>query len=200
MTGPPTDTTPETHSVAEILARVREAADGNRVTVGHLLAAFGESAYGPLLLLPALIVVTPLSGIPLLPTVCGLIIALIALQLVLGRRHVWLPRVLLNRQIGRKSLLGALDRLEAPARWLDRRSRPRLSALVRPPLALAPALLCMLCGLAMPFLELLPLTSSLLGMAVSLMAVGFVMRDGLFTVAGMAFIALAVAFLTKLIF
>jgi hypothetical protein len=56
---------------------------------------------------------------------------------------------------------------------------------------LLPQMLCVLCGLAMPFLELLPFSSSLLGMAVLLISVGFLVRDGVYTLAGLVFIFIA---------
>ena len=45
----------------------------------------------PPLMLPALLVVSPLSSIPLFSSACGLIIALISVQMVLHQHKLWLP-------------------------------------------------------------------------------------------------------------
>jgi hypothetical protein len=51
----------------------------------------------------------------------------------------------------------------------------------------------LLSGAAMPVLELVPLTSSILGLAVVFFSVSMVTRDGLLALGGMAVIAGAVA-------
>jgi hypothetical protein len=67
---------------------------------------------------------------------------------------------------------------------LDRITRHRLRWFVRRPLVLVPQVLCLLCGLAMPVLELVPLTSSILGAAVVCFAIALVAGDGLFALGG----------------
>jgi hypothetical protein len=157
----------------------------------RIVQAFGEAGFVPMLLAPALIVVSPLSGIPLLPTLFGTMIALISLQMLLGRRHLWLPEMLMRRRIRGRQLHSALLRTRGFGRWIDRHARDRLSLLVRPPLDVVPKALCMLCGAAMPFLELVPFSSSLLAAAVVLMGTGMLARDGLFTLAAGGFIGIA---------
>jgi hypothetical protein len=144
-----------------------------------------SAAYLPLA--PALIVVTPLSGIPLLPLICGITIALVSMQMILGRRQIWLPEWLRRRRVRRERLMRALSWLVRPLRVLDR-IRHRLPWLVQRPLAVVPQALCILCGLAMPFLELVPMTSSILGAAVACLAITLVAGDGLFALGGMAVI------------
>lgn len=141
------------------------------------------------LLVPALIVVTPLSAIPGLSSIIGLSIALIAVQMVFGRDHVWLPDWIMQRRVARQRLDKALSVLDKPAGFVDRLTRQRLSWLVRPPLSWVPQSICMLCGLAMPFLELVPMSSTILGAAVSLFALAIVTADGLIAIFGLAIIA-----------
>ncbi len=181
------------HGLEAVLKRVRAVAEGERTEVGAMVASLGHASFTPVLLLPALIVVSPLSGIPILPSVCGLTIALIALQMLFGRTHLWLPRWLLGRQIPTSRLVQALDWMQRPAGWVDAITAPRLQHLVTPPVSWALLAACALAGAAMPVLELLPFTSSILAAAISLMAVGLLVRDGLVALAGLGFIGLALA-------
>ena len=67
--------------------------------------------------------------------------------------------------------------------WLDAHTGKRLSVLVRPPMDRLLHLACVLCGIAMPVLELVPFTSSILGAAVVLLAMTLLVRDGLLALA-----------------
>lgn len=187
MTQPETPPLPTVASLTAIIERVMALSDAPKVSVRDLVTGFGEASFLPFLLVPALIVVSPLSGIPLLSTICGTIIALIALQMLLPRRtHLWLPEAVMRQRIGTARLASGLRRIERPARWIDSRAHQRLQILVRPPLSIMAQGVCFLCGAMMPFLELVPFSSSILASAVVLFGVGFLARDGLFTLAGMA--------------
>ncbi len=66
-------------SVGDILDQLDQlASEEDRVTLGDAIEAFGNRSYGPFLLVPALIEVSPIGGIPGLPTVLAAIIALFA--------------------------------------------------------------------------------------------------------------------------
>ena len=177
--------------LVEVLSRLDSLTRQDSVELRQIVKAFGEAGFVPMLLAPAIIVVSPLSGIPFLPTIFGTVIALVSAQMIAGRRHLWLPEMLMRRRIGGRGLAGALKRSRRAALWIDSNSRDRLPLLVRPPLDLLPKALCFFCGAAMPFLELVPFSSSLLGAAVVLMGTGMLARDGLFTLLAGAFIGIA---------
>ncbi len=185
------DRTPD-GAVQEVVGRAREAMDGDEATLGDLVAALGRSQVG-LLLVPGLLLVTPLAAIPGFCSVCGIVIALISVQMVAGRSRLWLPGWMLRLSVGAERARRALRRLDRAARWLDRHTRPRLEALVRPVPAKLLEVLCMFAGGIIPALELLPLTSSILGAAVTLFAVALLTRDGLVAAAGLAVVAAAAA-------
>jgi hypothetical protein len=172
--------------ITRLLATLDEAVDDGPPQVRHLIRALGNLSFAAMLLAPALIVVSPASGIFGLPSVAGIVIALIAVQMVAGRDHLWLPDWIMRRELNRQRVHRALALAERPVGWIERISRPRLTWLVHPPLSRGLQILCMLCGLAMPMLELLPLTSSILGLAVVLMAMAMVAEDGLLALLGIA--------------
>lgn len=173
-------------TIQPLLDAAGKASDDDTTSIRQIVQALGENSLTPNLIFVALAVVSPLSGVPLFSSICGITIALISAQMLIGRDHIWLPSLVMSRRIDSNKLDRALTALRRPAGWLDRVTRPRLRWLVRGPVRKLTQALCMVCGLAMPFLEIVPFTSSLLGSVVSLLAFGMLARDGLFTLAGLA--------------
>jgi hypothetical protein len=174
-------------AVQEILDRLCAAAQSDPVTLGDVVAAFGRRSFLPVLMVPALLVVSPLSGVPFFSSVCGLSIALVSAQMLWpGQECLWLPGKLTRRRLSGPRARAAIAQLAGLARWLDRHARPRWRVLLRRPGRHVVEAACLACGLAMPFLEVVPFSSSILGFAVLLMATGLLARDGLFALLGLA--------------
>ncbi|MBM3603167.1 MAG: exopolysaccharide biosynthesis protein [Alphaproteobacteria bacterium] len=171
-------------SISAMIGRVQKAASGERTRVGDIAEALGRDSLPPNLMIPALAVVSPLSGIPLFSSICGIMIALISAQMLLRREQAWLPGFVTRKEVSTERLRKGAEWMQRPARFLDRITRRRLSWLVRRPMLWVTQLICLCCGLMMPMLEILPFTSSLMGVVVSLFAFGMLARDGLFTVFG----------------
>ena len=194
----PSETAPDTspgHSrpVQDILARIDDVAHARQVTLGQVVRAFGRRSFLPILMVPALLVVSPLSGVPLFSSACGIVIALVAAQMLWpGRDSLWLPDCVMRQRISGDRARNAVRRIGRLARWLDDNARDRL----RPLVVHAPGRsvldgFCLVAGAAMPFFEVVPFTSSILGFGVLLIATGMLTRDGLFAVAGLAVLVIA---------
>ncbi|MAY61335.1 MAG: exopolysaccharide synthesis protein [Rhizobiales bacterium] len=166
--------------ITSVLNAVRDAGEGDEVTLSAILETAGEHSLTAVLLVPAVIVVTPLSGIPGFSSLMGLVIALLAVQILAGRKHLWMPQWIRRRTIERKNVQWAVEWLRKPAGAIDAITGRRLTVLVHRPAASVLHLACLVCGLAMPFLEFVPFSSSVLGAAVSLMSIALLARDGLF--------------------
>ena len=178
-------------SMKDVLDVVTEAGDGDQVSVEDVVQEIGGDAFAPLLLIPALIAATPASGVPGLTAICGIIIALISVQMVAMRSSIWLPRFILKRTMSRHRLETARDWLNKPAKLIDWITRKRLTFLVRPPFSIVPALFCLAAGLIMPVLEVIPLSGSIMASAVALFALALVTEDGLLAVLGLALVTAA---------
>lgn len=173
--------------ITEIVERMADTAQGERVTMGDTLEAFGRRSYLPVLIVPALVVMSPLSGVPLMSSICGAVIALISAQMILpGVGSLRIPGFIARRNISGRRARAATAKLSRLAHWLDSRAQTRLKWLIDPPGRTVLEVVCLLCGLAMPVLELVPFSSSILGGAVLLIATGLLARDGLFALAGLA--------------
>lgn len=171
-------------SLTDILDALEEAASEDVVSVQQILEEIGNRSFAPMILVPALILVSPLSGIFGLPTIGALFMLLVTLQKLLGRDHVWLPEVLKRRKIGSDKMKKAVGWLRKPCAWIDRRTHKRLSILVSRPANLVTLLTITTICLIIPMLEVLPMVTSIFATAISLFSVGLLARDGLFTLLG----------------
>ncbi|WP_299684279.1 exopolysaccharide biosynthesis protein [uncultured Tateyamaria sp.] len=167
-----------------LLDRLEDAGDGDTVSVQDILDATGDRSIMPVVLAIALILVSPLSGIPGLPTLSAIVVLLVMGQAVFRRQHLWLPGFLCNRQISRDRFAGAIRWMRRPAAWIDRHSHPRLRVLTVGPLRWLTLLVCMCVPLVWPFLELLPFVTSFGAGALALMTFGLFTRDGLYVLWG----------------
>jgi hypothetical protein len=170
----------------ESLIRAERASSGAKVSVGELLDAVGQRSFGPLLLVPGLLVASPLSGIPGVPTMAAIFVLVIATQLLLGRECFWLPTWILKREISQSKVDKALRFLQRPARVVDKCSSERLVILTRGPAVYLIGAVCMLLAIAMPPLELIPFASSVIGAVLSSFGLALIARDGLLVTFGLA--------------
>jgi hypothetical protein len=184
--------------VQNILHRIRLASDESSVTVGAIVRAMDPSVQPVLLLLPALILVTPLSGIPGLSSLGGLTIALVALQILLGRSDIWLPDFVLRRHLPSARLARSFARLDRFAAFIDARSITRAEWLLGFPGRQLALTTCISCGVAMPFLELIPFSATTLAVVVSILAAGLLVRDGVLVAFGLSSFGFAIYLIVKL--
>ncbi len=155
---------------------------GERLTVRDIMAVLQDRAFALLVVLLGLPNCLPMP--PPIPLVCGLLLALVAIQIVFGRPTPWLPRALLNRSIAQTDVERAVGRAMPAFRRLERVSRPRMTFL-ETPIAMrimGAVILVLALGLlfAPPFVGQIPL-----GLAVCLVGLGLVERDGLVVLGGL---------------
>lgn len=182
---------PVFRSLTDILDALAEISRGGSVSVQDVLDEIGIRAFAPLLLVPAMILVSPLSGIPGLPTLGAVLMLLITVQKLARRDRLWLPGWLTRREIRAERLRRAVEWLRRPARWIDSHSHKRLLLLVSGPANTVTSLVITLICLIIPALEILPMVTSLFAIAISLFAIGLMARDGLFTLIGYLWAGLA---------
>ncbi len=182
------------HDLCGLLQRIADVArDRGGLRVGQIVDVVGTRAFGPLLLLPGLVLVSPLSAIPTLPSLTGLVILLIAGQVLVGRRTIWLPEAFLRRPIDPARVSKAVAFLSKVARPVDRVMRPRLKWLTGALADRVVAAICIAIALTIPPLEIFPMLSSSAGAVVSLLALGLLVRDGLVILVAYLLLAAAVA-------
>jgi len=170
---------------------VLRSGDGDRVTVDDALAAVGQSSFGALILLPALVLVSPLSGIPGMPTTLGIVIFLVCVQYLVGRDRIWLPGRIRRAGIARRRLEGAFCRVRPFVRLLDRLVKPRLCFLVNRLSCAVFAAICATLALTFPPLEALPFVATTTASVIALYGFAILARDGVVGILALAATALA---------
>lgn len=169
----------KTLTLCEVIDRMVDAGEGDTVSGDELRAVFAERAYGPLILMPSLLLVSPLSAIPMFSSLMGLTIVLISAQMLVGRSSPWLPGFVLRRGIPRDRLARAARVLRRVARVVDKVIHPRLQPLTGGVGGRVIALACVCIGLLIPPMELVPMSSSTAGAVVAVFGLALTARDGL---------------------
>jgi hypothetical protein len=174
---------------SEVLSRLSEQ-PADRLTVADILSVLRDRAFALLVVLLGLPNCLPMP--PPIPLVCGLLLALVAIQIAAARPTPWLPRVLLRRSISREDVRRAVDRAFPALRKLERWSRPRMT-LFDTPLAMR-LVGFLLLALALGLIVAAPIVGQIpLGLAVCLVGLGLVERDGVVVTAGLVIGALGLA-------
>lgn len=171
---------------------IDQAAEENgRVSWSAIMDEVGRRSFGPLLLLAGLTVLAPIIGdLPGVPTLIGMVVLLIAVQLLIGRHNFWLPGFMLNRSVPKDKLHKALTWLKKPARYIDKLLQPRLSRLTSGPMVRVIAIVCLFISLAMPVMEFVPFSANLAGIALTAFGLALIARDGLLALIALVFTGL----------
>jgi hypothetical protein len=98
--------------------------DGERVTVGQILDALDARAFGLATLIFSLPSVVPMP--PGVPTVVGIALLIVSLQMVIGRQELWLPGFLTKRSFSRVALVRAFEKLAPRLEAVEKIAKPRL--------------------------------------------------------------------------
>lgn len=162
--------------LSRILGEIAADPARERVSVGDLLAAMRDRAFGALMLVFALPNVLPTP--PGISGILGLPLVFLAAQLMLGQRP-WLPKVIADRSMPRADFSGILDRAGPWLARVEKLLRPRLGILVHPPAEYAIGVACLL--LAAILILPIPLGNILPALAICMFSFGLLEKDGLWT-------------------
>lgn len=178
--------TPDINSVQGLLEHIRTAsANQESVSVDTILSQIGRRSFGPILLTVGLFLAVPgLSDIPTVPTILGTLIAVVGIQIVVGRNHIWMPGWLLRKKVKTKRVHTAIEWVQKPAYYADQVLKSRLLPLATGTGRCVAAVVCILLALLTPLMELVPFSSNLAGVAFTFFGLGLVGRDGLMNAIG----------------
>lgn len=189
---PATDDSPP-ESLKEVLDDLQAAVgeEGSappNMTLREVMASVGRASYGPLLLIIGLFAISPATIIPGMTWLAAALMLLIAGQMALGMKHVWLPRWALDAKAPRSMVrLGVREAREWSLK-IDGLLKPRLEFLARPPFVNVVAVLCIGSALISFPLGLIPFAPLAPGLAVVFFGLGMVARDGLWLGLGTALV------------
>jgi len=167
-------------STSDILINLARSITKERLTIGQLVDALQDRAFGILLLILALPCAIPfLYGIPQIVSVPLLFVAA---QIIIGRHEPYLPEKIRQRSFSAEAFRNMVEKSTRYIKWLEIFSRPRLHWLSQGGVErlLGVFLVVFSASIAIP----LPLTNTLPGIAVGIVALGLIERDGLMILAG----------------
>ncbi len=163
-----------------VLFRLANDTSRERISVGDLLAALGDRAIGALMFFFAAPNVLPVP--PGVSTLLGAPLLFLSAQLMLGMRP-WLPGVVTRRSISRDDLATLVRRIVPWLAKAEKLLKPRAVVLVRPPVEYFVGLVCLV--LAAILMLPIPLGNTLPALAISLLALGVLERDGVWIAIGL---------------
>lgn len=180
--------------ISDVLAAMAEDRDGVRLDaqpqLADIFAALGPRSFGIVLVLFGLPNLLPVPGLPM---VCGVVIGVVAFQMLRGDEALSLPGWLARRRLKREDFARVIHRARPTLRAIEKVMRPRMTMLTAPLgqrviggvlLALAIALMA-----PIPFFGGIPP-----GIAVILFGFALAERDGIFVLLGALATIFAIAF------
>lgn len=163
-----------------LVASLAQASGPDGLTIGQIRDRMDERAFGLMILILAIPCLVPaLYGVP---QIVGVPILLLAGQMLVGRKEPWLPDTLLKRTVSKAMLDRMADFATKRMGWLERLSKPRLKIFTT---GLAERLAAAFMILATVTI-VLPMTNTVPSVALALLSVGLIQRDGLFVAGGAA--------------
>lgn len=169
--------------------RLLRRAGDDRLSVDGMLDAAGGAAYGPVLLLIALVTITPVGAIPGVSIVTGLLLVVLGLQMLIRGGSLWVPGWIERRSLDAGRVRKALRKSRPVLDRIDRLPRPRMPQLLNGPWARATAAGVAVMGLLMFPLALVPWGVTAPGVALLLAGLGLMGRDGLLLALSLAAMA-----------
>ena len=120
----------EHQSASAVLRGVIDQAHGESITIGEIIGAFGERAFGFVLILFSLPNCVPAP--PGLAGIVGTPVLIFGLQMMLGHKRPWLPGFVLRRRVSVSTFKRLIDIAEPRLRRLEAFCKPRLVGLFGP--------------------------------------------------------------------
>lgn len=162
-----------------------EAEAHRKVPVEDIVEQVETSGFGPMLMIPALIIILPTGAIPGVPDVCNIIIALMAAQLVFGRHTPWLPKWIKELKISGPKVSKAMKKVQPALRKIDNWSRQRLTGLTSHTAQRYIASLIVITSVLSIGVGVIPYVPALLALPTLFFAFGMTLRDGVIILLGL---------------
>jgi len=163
-----------------LVGRLAASSGPEGLTIREVRDHMDERAFGLLILILTIPCLVPaLYGVP---QVLGIPILLLAGQIVIGRKEPWLPEGVLRRRVPKAWLDRMADFASKRMGWFERLSRPRLRWLATGAGERLAAIFMILATITI----VLPMTNTVPSVALALLSVGLIQRDGVFVALGSA--------------
>jgi hypothetical protein len=161
-----------------ILDKVHDNIEGDKIQVKNIINSLESRGYGPLLLAPALFSLFPTGAIPGVPSLMGITIFFISLQLVIGKKHPWMPQKVQKFSFKKDKFEKSRDFLKPYTKKIDCYIKPRYKFLTNVVTVRFIGLACMALAATMPVLGIVPFAADIPAFVIALYGLGLATRDG----------------------
>jgi len=157
---------------SRVLQEVIRQASGEYVTVGWLTSTLRRHSFGIIMLSLGLLATTPVGS-----TVPGLILAVMAVQLIVGRAEPVFPHFIMTRRLPTKQLLRLGDRAIHVLKYLEKAVHPRWPMTFEVAKRVVGVMVLLLTVVLL--LTPVPLINVAPAMVISLISLAYIEEDGL---------------------
>jgi len=176
-------THPSKQHTSHILASItRQMEEKDSISLQEMIDILGERVFGLSILLFCIPNCLPIPNIAGLSAFTGIPIGILGLQMVMGRSHPWLPTRLREKKFSGPRVGKFFERAIPFIQKMEVFLHPRLQVMTGKPmqrlLGVVFVALAIVMSLPIPFGNFMP------GLAMALIAIGLIERDGLLVVLG----------------
>lgn len=161
-----------------VLAHVLNEMDGEDSNLRDIVASMGHRAFGPVMVLCGLFLMTPLGIIPGLPAAFGLINIAFAVQLLARRPYPWVPDILAKVRVPYARVDKVHSKVSPWLAKIDNVISPRLAWATEGIMLALAALVAILLSTAMVPLGLIPFGVVPAAAILGVMGLALIARDG----------------------
>ena len=177
--GHPVEPPPEDAPLQGMLAHVLTEMDGQDSDLRAIVASLGHRAFGPVMVLCGLFLLTPIGALPGVPVAFALINIVFAVQLLARRPHPWVPDVLAKVRLPHARVAKAEARMRPWLAKVDNIVGPRLAWATEGPMLVLCALVTLILSVCMVMVGMIPFGVVPFAAVIGLMGLALIARDGL---------------------
>ncbi|MBL4589664.1 MAG: exopolysaccharide biosynthesis protein [Alphaproteobacteria bacterium] len=152
-----------------------------RTELRTIVDTFQDRGFGVLLFFLALPAALPIPALGI-NMIIALPILLLTFQQVVGRHKIWLPEEIKKRTIKTKHLHSFIDKSVPLVKYVERFISPRLGIICSPHFTRLVGIFGAIFALSITLP--IPLTNTVPAMAIALMSIGIILRDGIAVILG----------------
>jgi hypothetical protein len=169
-----------------VLDLVETSLDGaDSVDLKTVVEAFGNRAFGPIMVLCGLCMMTPLGAIPGIPPAFGFIVIVFAMQLLFRRRTPWMPEIIRKVRIPADKLVKVQEKVRPILAKIDGIISPRLQWAATGPMQVVVSLVAIILSLTFFPLGMVPFGVVAPAAIVLILGLGITARDGILILTGL---------------
>jgi len=183
-----------------VLDETLEQAEAKTVAIGDIVDAFEGRSFGPFFILAGLLaLIPPVGAIPGLPAAVGAAAAILAVEMLLGRRRIWLPRAINSMAVKRSLIETARDKAAPVLAAIDRPVTKRFTWMTDGAGRRVAAAFALFLSLLLIPMELAPFAVALPAAGLCAVGVALVAHDGALMMAAYAVCTVSVAVMLSVV-